>query len=99
MRSLDNIVSDNDQDTVTARENNLTPYIAKEDRNIEVESLPTLGYFVPTGWAFVRDVIVADAKDGLAYHEFVHTVQKGFGYGYGKQGPVGKITVREFKKV
>lgn len=84
MQPLENIISNNDEDTQNAKKNNLTPYIAKEDGNLG--ALPTLGYYVPTGWEFVQDLPL----------ETVDT-KKGYGYGLAKQGPIVKNVVREFK--
>ena len=93
MEPLENIVARNDEDTQTARENNLTPYVPEKDSKLDVKdkfwkSLPELGYFVPKGWTFERDLTVKSI-----------TAKAGFGYGFGKQGPTGKRVIREFKKV
>ena len=93
MRSLDETIAGNDEVTIKAREDNLTPYVPEVDSTLEVKdkfwkALPELGYFVPTGWEHVRDLDVGtlNAKQGL-------------GYGFAKHGVQGKRVIREFRKV
>jgi len=103
MYSLETMKSIQDEHTVKAKKQKLTPYIAQCDEDEGVFKMPFMGYYLPKGFEVTGNLYFVDnsgfGRDGegaLTASQFLSKVKKGFAYGIYEAGQ-SQVYIQEYR--
>ena len=104
MRSLSEIIRDNNNATEIEKNNNTMPYVAKSNGDKNVFGCDYIGNYIPDGWEVSQKFFV-DASGWGRENEmaltpgiFLRKVKKGLGYAITEKGQF-QVYITEFKKI
>ena len=104
MYDLKQIIAMQDESTVKAKKDGLTPYIAKCNKDEDVFKCPNLGYYLPKGFEFTEKYFVdssgfgSENEPALSVAQFISKIKKGFGYAICESGQF-QVYIQEYKRV
>ena len=103
MRSLSEIIRDNNNGKERAEAENILPYIAKCNNDKNVFKCDFIGDYIPDGWEAIQNFFVdstgwgRDNEPALTPENFLRKVKKGLGYAITEKGQF-QVYITEFKK-